>query len=50
MSGFNMPGSEELVHMQNVVLPWMWNDEMRKWENNLHFATPRFIPLDILRC
>lgn len=48
MSGFNMPGSEELVHMQNVVLPWMWSAEIRKWKKNLHFATPRFIPLDIL--
>lgn len=48
MSGFNMPGSEDLVHMQNIVMPWMWKGERAKWDDGLHFATPRFIPLTTL--
>ena len=48
VSGFNYPGSQELLHMQIVLSPTMWGEEYTKWVNREHFETPRFIPTETL--
>ena len=46
VSGFNYPGSQELLHMQIVLSPTMWKEEYESWERRIHFETPRFIPTE----
>ena len=46
VSGFNYPGSQELLHMQIVLSPTMWQNEYENWMRKVHFETPRFIPTE----